>query len=243
MKQNARVGLSGFARLAALNPVPSSERDSLAARLDEIRPRLPQFDPSASRRNWKPPIIALAVIFVLGVGGVAVAASWNPLSGIGSADRPPELTDTLSPDAKEQLRRAFEPQAGRIDAIGSRLVDQARLLGELPDGHKVYAVPTSKGKLCIYVAESVVSCGDPLTRAEPITRTMSKIGPATPLVIWGATTNDVLSVSFEVGGQPVTAPVTNNFYAWEGPPTATVSGVSPATVTFLDGTTAPAFPR
>jgi hypothetical protein len=244
MKQNARAGQSGFARLAALNPVPPSERDSLTARLDEIRPRLPQLDPSAGRAWWKPPIVALAVIVVLGVGGVAIAASWNPLAGIGSADRPAEPTDTLSPAVKEQLRVHETSWPGGISQIGSRLVDQARLLGELPDGHKVYAVPTSKGKLCILVAESArvggESCHEPLTRAEPITWTMSKVGPAAPLVIWGATTDDVVSVSFEVGGQPVTAPVENNFYAWEGQPTVTLGSVSPATVTFSDGTTAPA---
>ena len=208
-----------------------------------VEPELRQLGVSAPRRRWKPSIVALAVTVVLGVGGVAVAASWNPLSGIGSANRPAEPTDSLSPDAKELLRRMFEPRAGRTDAIGSLLVDQARLLGELPDGHAVYAAPTSKGKLCIYVAESGVSCGEPLTRAEPITQAMLKSGPGEPLVIWGATTDDVVSVSFEVGGQPVTAPVENNFYAWEGQPTATLSGVSPATVRFSDGTTASAFPR
>jgi hypothetical protein len=240
MKQNARAGQSGYARLAALNPVPSSERDSLGEHLSAIKPQLPHLDPQVRRRWWKPPIIAFAVVVVLGVGGVAVAASWNPLSAIGSADRPAEPTDTLGPAVIEQLRRNEATPPGWISPIGTRLVDEARLLGELPDGHKVYAVPTSKGKLCILVAESVESCGDPLTRERPITFTLSKTGPSSPHVIWGATANAVVSVSFEVGGQPVTVPVKNNFYAWEGQPTERLSGVSPATVTFSDGTTAPA---
>jgi hypothetical protein len=240
VKQNAPAGQSGFARLAAMNPVPASERESLVAPLNEIRPQLPQLDSSAPRRWWKPPIIALAVIVVLGVGGAAVAASWGPLSAIGAADRPAEPTDTLSPAVIEQLRKNEFSPPGWISPIGTRLVDQARLLGELPDGHKVYAVPTSKGKLCILVAEYAESCGDPLTRARPITLTISKTGPSSPHVIWGATADDVVSVSFEVGGQPVTVPVENNFYAWEGQATARLGGVSPATVTFSDGSSAPA---
>jgi hypothetical protein len=240
VKQNARADENGYTRLVAINPVPPTERDSLVARLSGIRPQLPQLDPSATRKRWKPPIIALAVLVVLGVGGVAVAASWDPLSAIGAADRPAEPTDTLSAAVIDQLRRNEETPPGWISPIGSRLVDEARLLGELPDGHKVYAVPTSKGKLCILVAESAESCGDPLTRERPITFTISKVGPGSPHVIWGATANDVVSVSFEVGGQPVTVPVENNFFAWEGQPTARLASVSPATVTFSDGTTRPA---
>lgn len=239
MKQNARADLSGFARLVALNPVPPSERDSLAARLDEIRPRLPQLDPSAARRWWRPPIIALAVIFLLAVGGAAVAGSWNPLSAIGSADRPAEPTDTMSAEVIAQLRAFEQRPPGWVSAIGDILDGQARLLGQLPAGHKVWAVPTSKGKLCI-VTERGGGCSDPLTRERPITFEISKVGPRSPHVIWGATADDVVSVSFEVAGQPVTVPVVNNFFAWEGQPTAKFAGVSTATVTFSDGTTGPA---
>jgi hypothetical protein len=236
MKQSLRARQSGFARLAAINPVSSSERGGLAAHLSEIKPQLPQLDPSARRSRWKPPIIALAVVFVLGLGGVAVAASWGPLSAIGAADRPAEPTDALSPAAKDMVRRSELGGVGGIDQIGSRLVEQARLLGELPDGQRVYAVPTSKGKLCLVVAEGTVSCSDPLTDDWPITFTTAKAGPGAPRLVWGATTNDVVSVSFEVGGRPVTVPVKNNLFAWEGQPDE-AGAVSPPTVTFADGAT------
>lgn len=239
MKQNARADRSAFARLAAANPVPWSERDSLVARLDEIRPQLPQIHPSAARRWWRPPIIALAVIFLLAVGGAAVAGSWNPLSAIGSADRPAEPTDTMSAEVIAQLRAFEDRPPGWVSAIGDILDGQARLLGQLPGGHKVWAVPTSKGKLCI-VTERGGGCSDPLTRERPITFEISKVGPGSPHVIWGATADNVVSVSFEVAGQPVTVPVVNNFFAWEGQPTAKLGGVSPAVVTFSDGTTAQA---
>ncbi|HLA13683.1 MAG TPA: hypothetical protein VJZ25_01545 [Gemmatimonadaceae bacterium] len=234
MKQNPRARQSGFTRLAAVNPVPSSEHGGLAARLSEIKPQLPHVDPPVPRSRWKPPIIALAAVFVLGVGGVAVAASWGPLSAIGAADRSAEPTDTLSPAAKEQVRKHEISPDG---VIGTRLVDEARLLGELPDGRKVHVVPTSKSNLCIVVAEGGGSCYEPLSRAEPITFTVSKAGPGAPHVIWGAATDDVISVSFELGGHPVTVPVEGNFYAWEGQASETMKGVSPVTVTFSDGTT------
>jgi hypothetical protein len=235
MKQNPRARRSGFAQLAAINPVHASEHDGFAARLSEIKPQLPHPDPLVRRSRWKPPIIVLAAMgVVVGVGGVAVAASWGPLSTIGAADRPAEPTDMMSPAAKEQVRRHEISPDG---VIGTRLSDEARLLGELPNGRKVYIVPTTKSKLCVVVAEGGGSCYAPLSRVAPITFTLSKDGPAAPHVIWGAATDDVVSVSFELGGQPVTVPVEGNFYAWEGQPTETMKDVSPATVTFSDGTT------
>lgn len=234
MKQNPRSSQSGFARLAAINPVAPSEHGALAAHLREIKPLLPQLDPPAQRRRWKQLIIALATVVVLGVGGVGVAASWGPLSGIGAADRPAEPKDTLSPVAKEQVGR-HEISPDRV--IGTRLVDEARLLGELPDGRKVHVLPTSENKLCLVVADGGGSCYAPLSHAEPITFTLSKARPGAPHVIWGAASDDVISVSFELGGQPVTVPVEDNFYAWEGQPTETMKDASPVTVTFSDGTT------
>lgn len=239
MTESTRSDHSALARLTAINPVPQSEHGKLVARLSDIRPQLPELDRPSARRRLKTPMIAFGVVLLLGVGGVAVASSWNPLSTIGSANRPPEPTDTLSPVTKEMLEKT-QLGGGTEDVIGRRLVDDARLLGELPNRDKVYAVPTSKGKLCIVVAESTASCSDPLTRERPITFTTMKVGPLTPLVIWGATTNDVVSVSFKVGGHPVTVPVVNNFFAWEGPPSTRFGSVSPAIVTFTDGTVAPA---
>jgi hypothetical protein len=223
-----------FARLAAINPVPPSEYGNLVARLCEIKPPLPQLDPPDRRGRWKPPTVALAAVVVLGLGGVGVAASWGPLSGLGAADRPAEPRDALSPAAKDMIRRhEFSPDG----PIGTLLVDDARLLGELPDGSKVYAVPTSKSKLCIVVAESSGSCHPPLSRSEPVTFTVSKTGPAAPHVVVGAAIDDVISVSFNLGGERVTVPVEGNFYAWEGEPSEQFKGWSALTVTFADGTT------
>jgi hypothetical protein len=145
----------------------------------------------------------------------------------------------MSAEVVAQLRAFEDRPPGFVSAIGDILDGQARLLGQLPSGHKVYAVPSSKGKLCI-ITERGGGCSDPLTRERPITFEISKVGPGSPHVIWGVTADDVVSVSFEVAGQPVTVPVVNNFFAWEGQPTARLAGVSPAFVTFSDGSTAPA---
>lgn len=244
MKKNVSLRRSGLTRLAAVNPVPSSERDSLIARLAEIRPQLPAVEAPDLSGRWKAPMVALAAVLVLTVGGVAVAASWNPLAGIGSADRAARPDDTVSEAVKEQLRAHESSWPGGVSQLGTRLVDEARLLGRLPDGRNVYAVPTSTGKLCLLEAVATrisgEACYPPLTRAAPITWLMAKARPSAPLVIWGAAADGVVSVSFNVAGEPVTVPVEDNFYVWQGQPTATRDSVSPATVSFTDGTTAPA---
>ena len=151
---------TALAQLAAANPVPLSHRESLNARLRQIKPKLPQRDEHTRRRRWKPSVLVLAVLFVLGVGGVAVAGSWNPLSAIGAADRPAEPADTPSADLVAQLRAFEQRSPGWVSAIGDLLDGQARLLGQLPNGEKVYAVPTSKGKLCL-VSERSGACSAP----------------------------------------------------------------------------------
>jgi hypothetical protein len=177
--------------------------------------------------------LAFAAILV---GGAAVAAtSWGPLAGIGAAERPARPTDTLPPAVLAQLRADERPPGTGPDRIGRRLVDQARLLGSLPDGHNVYAVPTTTNRLCIVVANLTESCGDALTHARPITFTVVEPGPGVPPVVWGATANNVASVDFQIGVEDVTAPVHNNFYAWQGTVAQAQASVSKATVTFTDG--------
>lgn len=210
---------------------------SLLAPLDRVEP-VQRNESHRRRRGTR--ITALAVLVVIGAGiaGVAIADSWRPLSGIGAVDRPAKTTDTVSPAVAAQLKSDEQPPGTGVDPIGKRLVDQARLLGALPDGHRVYAVPSSKGKLCIVLASRSESCGDALTHDRPITLTIEQAGPGISPVVFGATTDDVLSVSFTIGGESVTAPAHHNFFAWEGSPSQAQQGVSSATVTFADGTTA-----
>lgn len=227
MKQNA------FVRLAAINPVPASDRDVLKERLREITPALPSAA-SPKRRRMSPRFAAVATVVVLGISGAAAAASWGPLSGIGSAQRPAEPADALSPATEAEIRNhAFSPSG----AIGTGLVGDARLLGELPDGRQIHIVPTSKSKLCVVATGGAEACYPPLSRENPITLTVSKPAASAPHLIWGVAIDGVTSVAFEVGGQVVTVPVNGNFYSWSGQPTESMNSVSSVTVTYSDGTT------
>jgi hypothetical protein len=169
------------------------------------------------------------------VAGGAVAASTDPLSGIGAAEGPVDESDHVSAAVAAQLKSNEQPPGTGIDRIGERLVEEARLLGELPDGHKVYVVPTSKGKLCIVVAEQAESCGEQLSRSRPITMTVAQPGPGVPPIVWGATIDDVVSVSFAANGSDVSVPVRANFYLWQGSHGASRVTISTATARFADG--------
>jgi len=177
-------------------------------------------------------VIALGIV---GAGAAAVT-SWGPLSGITSADHTPNAADALPPAVIAQLR-ADEPPAGAVDAIGKRLITQGRRLGSLPAGNAVYAVPTSKGKLCIVVSTLAESCGEPLNRSHPVTMTVDEPGPGVAPVVWGATADGVVSISFDAASEPITVPVSNNFYVWQGTPAQAQAPIGVATVAFNDGST------
>lgn len=220
--------------------------ESDAARADQLvesllRP-LDRVEPvrrtARSRRRRAPLLVALAVAAAVVIGGAAIAATgWGPLAGIGAAERPVTPEDEISPAVVAQLRASAMPRSAPDSPVGEWLFTEARLLGKLPDGHEVYVVPTAKAKLCIVVAGSGASCSDPVTRDDPITMTTRDSGPSAPPVVWGVTTDDVTAVSFTVGGTPVSVPVRDNFYAWQGSPDQTLRSVSSAIVTFADGST------
>ena len=209
--------------------------ESLLRPLDRVEPVRRN---SGSRSRRVPLIVGFSVAAAVVIGGAAIAATgWGPLSGIGAAERPATPEDEISPAVVAQLRAVAMPRSAPESPVGEWLFTEARLLGTLPDGDKVYVVPTSKAKLCIVVATSTASCSDPVTRDNPITMTTSDAGPSAPPVVWGVTTDDVTAVSFTATGNPVSVPVRNNFYAWQGSPNQTLRFVSSATVTFADGST------
>jgi hypothetical protein len=217
----------------------STEREvelivSLLAPLERIEP----VKRDATRRNPRGFVLTMAVLLAaLVIAAIALAASWGPLSGIGAADHPAKPSDAVSSQAAAQLHQAELPPSDPVDQIGSFLVDQARLLGVLSDGSKVYAVPSSKDKLCVVVASRSGECAAPLTHARPITVAIMREGPGIGPAVYGLTIDDVVSVSFEVGGDSVTVPVHDNFYAWQGSPSQAQAGISRVSVTYADGST------
>jgi hypothetical protein len=230
-----------LAELAACNPVPAESYASLAHELDWILQRLPFQEPptlARSRRNiW---IASLAVIvLVLAAGAALAASSWGPLAKIGTADHPASRKDALPPSILAQLKADQQPAGAGVDSIGIRLVNQARLLGTLPDRTAVYAVPTSKGKLCVLVATVAETCVDALSPTRPATLTILTPAPDKPTTIWGVAMDGVESISFTANGTAVTAPVHNNFYAWQNSLGTRRVHLAAATANFSDGSPVP----
>jgi len=194
------------------------------------------------RPGMRAGLIAAIVAVALALIGVSLAATqWGPLSGISSADRPPSERDKLGPEVVAQLRSDELPAGLSGDQIGKRLVESARWVGNLPDGRNLYLVPSADGRLCVLAAGLSESCGDALTRAAPITFTISANGVGSRPLIYGVALDGVVSVAFRTGGVAVTLPVRNNVFAYEGPPyegspSQPGPGVSAPTVNFSDGT-------
>jgi hypothetical protein len=172
------------------------------------------------------------------VTGVAVAGSLSPLSGIGAADRPRRASDIVDAGVQAQLR-ADSPPSGGVDQIGGRITDSARLVGTLSRGKKVYAVASTKGRLCVVVAHLAESCSDSLSRAEPVTFTAAWSRPGEPAYAYGVALDGVRSVSFDSGGSRVTVPVERNFFAYETKPLDAPPGFGGLIVAFDNGTTQP----
>ncbi len=80
MRRNPRNG-SAFARLAEVNPVPAGERDRLVARLNEIKPKLPQLELRPGTSWRKPSLVGLALASFLNAGAGDCGCgrnSWRP---------------------------------------------------------------------------------------------------------------------------------------------------------------------
>jgi hypothetical protein len=205
-----------------LGPFERLEPATLAARRSRLRRR----------------VIYVAVAVALIITGGTLAGSLNPLSGIGAADHPSTPSDRLGPAVKAQLR-LDRPPPGAVDQIGGRLTGSARFIGTLPNGRRVYVVPTSKGRLCVVVEQFAESCGDPLRQAEPVTFTTVFRHPGEPTYAYGIARDGVAAVSFTVGGEHVTVPVQHNLFVYETAPGDSPRGFGDVKATFTDGSVEP----
>jgi hypothetical protein len=186
-------------------------------------------------------IVAAVAAAVLVIVGTGVAAGWGPLAGLTAADRAATPDDTLGAGMRSQLKADELPAGSAVDQVGTRLPDSARFIGTLPSAQKVYALPSSKGKLCVAVANLAESCGPALSHATPITFTI--VDPDGPggvaPIAYGVAIDGVTSVSFRDAGVPVEVPVHGNFFAYQGSPADTGSNFSAPSATFRDGSTQP----
>lgn len=190
---------------------------------------------SKLRPRRAPAALAL-VISVVAVSSAAIAAVVGPFPGLSNANRPADERDALSAEVVAQFK-ASEPPGGRVDQIGKRVLDSARLVGTLPSGRKVYAITSTKGRLCVAIEGLSQSCGMQLSDKQPITLTIvdsDGLGGEPPLA-YGVARDDVRSVAFTVSGRPITARVSGNLYYVEATPLHSYSSFSAPTVTFTDG--------
>lgn len=209
-----------------------TEHELDEARVRQLLAPLARISP-ASRRVRRPSrplrVSAVAVSGAVIVGGAA-ASGLGPFDGISAADRVRSPEDALPASVSDELDAAEAPS---VDQIGTRLPEQARLVGQLPSGRKVYVVPSSEGRLCVIVASLAGSCGEPLASDSPITATtVDADGPggAAP-VSYGVARDGVASVT--VGGSDgVRVPVRANFWFYEGS-----ADLSKVEVGFADGST------
>jgi hypothetical protein len=199
--------------------------------------RLEPISLAGRRHNRRRKLLLLgAVALAVFAAGAAVADSVDPFVGIGAAKHPKRASDTLDAGVQDQLRIDEVPPGG-VDQIGGRLTDSARLVGALPDGTKIYVVGTTKGRLCLVVAHRAESCGEQLSRSEPVTFIGMWEGPGAPALAYGVALDDVRAVSFAFRSRHVTVAVHDNFYAYETAPLDTPPQFGGMTVTFKDGTT------
>jgi hypothetical protein len=189
------------------------------------------------RRRRRPVTVAIAVAAaVLVLGGIAAADGLGPFAGIGAADHPSAPSDTLDPGLQATIARINRRSVG---PTGRLIADSARLVTQLDGGQRIYVVSTTTNELCVVIqehpassADSAISCGNPLSQAEPTTVASIRDTEKTPPLAFGVARDDVTSVSFRAAGEEKTIPVVNNVWAYQGESDILGS----LTVHFRDGT-------
>jgi hypothetical protein len=167
--------------------------------------------------------------------GVAIAAGLDPFAGIGAASHAQTPRDVLAPAVLAPFNRANR------NFSGSLVPESPRLLGRLTSGRRIYVAKTTKDSLCVLVTNhgklGTVSCGSPLTQAEPVTVTSFvrvKNGPNATLPLnYGIAKDGITAVSFTAHGSEKTVPVKNNVWFYEGQSNVLAS----ITVHYADGHT------
>lgn len=196
----------------------------------------------SARRRWRPVLVAAVAVATLVGVGVAIAAGFGAFDGIGAAQRPQTPADRIDPALLAEINSA-NPAAS---STGKLLADSSRLVRQLPDGTRIYAVATNTGQLCVLgtgMARSggatAMGCGSPLSQTEPTTMGSFKADRGTPTINWGMALDHINAVSFDLPSGELTVPVKNNVWAYQGAPPRTAQSVI---VHYDDGTTTTLIP-
>jgi hypothetical protein len=200
------------------------------------------FQRPRSRRSI---VIVAVALAALACAGVAIAASLGAFNGIGSVQHPQRPADVIGdPATADFLQGGTQPNPHGLQ------LDTTRLVGQFPDGQKVYVATGRLNDLCTVVGPPnyQVWCGDPLSNAHPATMLAYDYGNNDPKTRWmnfGVAINGVTSVSFRTAltadgiptGPEVTVPVTDNFWTYASNTTVPPYILQPVTAHFADGTT------
>jgi hypothetical protein len=185
----------------------------------------------AKRRRLRRPVLVMAVAAVaLALVGVAIADGFGAFDGISAAQRPQTSADVLDPQTLARLQQS----CGSVDNPASiyqpechLVLDSARLIGQLPSGHNLYAITDTRDDLCL-VDPTGMTCGTALTASRPIAD--ESVGE----LMFGVALDGVTAISFEKAGEEVTVPVKDNVWVYQG---ASLPEAGALTAHFDNGTT------
>jgi hypothetical protein len=205
-----------------------------------------------ARRRWRPVLVtAMAVAALVGVG-VAVAAGIGAFHGIKAAQHPRTEADRLDAYVIASITR-YNKQIAHLTHGRRGLIepDTSRLVRQLSEGGRVYAVAATGNELCVVLERMPrlagaakhegwsVGCTSPLTQKVPSTVESFRAfkGPhgESPALSWGITLDGATAVSFPANRHlKITVPVKHNVWVYQGKWSAAVRGF---TVHFNDGHT------
>jgi hypothetical protein len=179
-------------------------------------------------------------------------AGIGAFHGIKAAQHPRTAADRLDPSVVASIRR-FNKQQARVTHTRRGLLepDTSRLVRQLPNGVRVFAVAGTGDAVCVLLERlprlgpnmkrggNTQGCTSPLTQKVPSTLESFRAfkGPhgESPALSWGITLDGATTVSFPANRRlTITVPVKHNVWVYEGKWSATVRGFA---VHFKDGHT------
>jgi hypothetical protein len=193
----------------------------------------------------RPVLVAAIVIIALALTGVAIANGVGAFSGISAARHTQTGAKLLDPATLAEIKRENAFAADHSTArflIPKLLLSNARVLGKMPDGSKVYGLTNTRGELCLF-GDTGGGCGPPLSKEQPITfmaSSTSSVGGT--FTASGVALDGVMSVSFTVWGKGVTVPVKHNVWVYKKRDTS-AHGARCIVAHLADGSTVTPFPE